>query len=892
MLDVAKMDTLPLAYCGRQKKSPTPLKRSKSTRRSQSLDEPLTASFMRRWSLRNRLKGGRSVDSNRERHEKSLGRTGFMPPYLKESQEWTFPRGSNELRLSVVGNPSSGKTLVIHRYLNGLSPNYDSIKYDQFKRDVIVDGKTRLLLIRDITGTPSPQVIKWTDAFLLVFNVCDESSFHMALTYYDKISQEKQVQDMPIILVGTQDAITDSKPRRVSSIDVRRATADSKEPLQCPYMEANAKHGVNVDYIFREICRKMVLMRNNAMQMLSPVKSGSPGVSLTRSLGGEFHNNSPQSIRKSKRKSALFPSSSGSKITGSGEKVAAVFGKGRSVPIKQGDLWKKTKSGLTKEWKKKFVTLTEGKLTYYPSLQDYRHDVHGKEIDLQRTTVKVPQVRLVTTPTTDGQHTKPSKSASSTDIPNYMDSRHDGSVEKIGELAIAAAAMALQRGLERDMSKYEQFNTKKVWGHETEGGGSPPGGSTPQFLGLLKRSSDHSLPHAKDVELPYQSSTMPRLRSEKQSDDDLDGRKRAGSNENIFGGSRMSTMKSGLAYARETGITPNSTSGSGLNKKGHRRRRSWGAAKSLEDELYVESCEFDIVSLDGKSWQFEAANSEELESWVKAIRQQIQESLQMSTSDKAKLHPGTRAVDRNEIDRVREIDGNNFCADCNSPNPQWVSLNLGIVVCINCSGIHRNLGTHLSRVKSLELDDWSPEQLAAVMAIGNSLSRRVYEATASAQGVGRPTYSCLRDEREEWIRAKYDTKDFLKPLPSSEFTIGQNLLEAVYNENIALVFELIAHCTPEDVSEKYGRGDGRTPLHVACTVGSVVLVQFLIWAGADVNAEDADCYTPMTYARTANNQACVDLLLQNGSRDDPGLETPIFVTEEGVVLDELEASVI
>ena len=66
----------------------------------------------------------------------------------------------------------------------------------------------------------------------------------------------------------------------------------------------------------------------------------------------------------------------------------------------------------------------------------------------------------------------------------------------------------------------------------------------------------------------------------------------------------------------------------------------------------------------------------------------------------------------------------------------------------------------------------------------------------------------------------------------------------------------------------------------------------LTQAGADVNAEDADCYTPMTYARTANNQACVDLLLQNGSRDDPGLETPIFVTEEGVVLDELEASVI
>jgi Arf-GAP/GTPase/ANK repeat/PH domain-containing protein 1/3 len=260
-----------------------------------------------------------------------------LEAFLNESQEWTLPRASFDLRLTVVGNPSSGKTLVIHRYLNGLSKAYDPSKigkYDQFKQDVLVDGKNRLLLIRDVTGTPSPQVIKWADAFLLVFNVCDESSFHMALTYYDKICQEKRIQDVPIILVGTQDAITDSKPRRVSSMDVRRVTTDSKEPLQCPYMEANAKHGVNVDYIFKEICRKMVLARRNASQLLSSLKSGSPMSSGGRSLSGDNLGSSPQSVRKSKRKSTLFPSGSGSKIASAVEKMAA-FGKGRSVPVKQ-----------------------------------------------------------------------------------------------------------------------------------------------------------------------------------------------------------------------------------------------------------------------------------------------------------------------------------------------------------------------------------------------------------------------------------------------------------------------------------------------------------------------------------------------------------------------------
>jgi len=39
-------------------------------------------------------------------------------------------------------------------------------------------------------------------------------------------------------------------------------------------------------------------------------------------------------------------------------------------------------------------------------------------------------------------------------------------------------------------------------------------------------------------------------------------------------------------------------------------------------------------------------------------------------------------------------------------DPDWASLNLGTVLCIECSGVHRNLGTHLSRVRSLDLDDW------------------------------------------------------------------------------------------------------------------------------------------------------------------------------------------
>lgn len=47
---------------------------------------------------------------------------------------------------------------------------------------------------------------------------------------------------------------------------------------------------------------------------------------------------------------------------------------------------------------------------------------------------------------------------------------------------------------------------------------------------------------------------------------------------------------------------------------------------------------------------------------------------------------------------LREIPGNGLCAECGTPDPDWASLNLGILMCIECSGVHRNLGVHISKV--------------------------------------------------------------------------------------------------------------------------------------------------------------------------------------------------
>ncbi|KAM4041804.1 arf-GAP with coiled-coil, ANK repeat and PH domain-containing protein 2 isoform 1-T1 [Anomaloglossus baeobatrachus] len=205
---------------------------------------------------------------------------------------------------------------------------------------------------------------------------------------------------------------------------------------------------------------------------------------------------------------------------------------------------------------------------------------------------------------------------------------------------------------------------------------------------------------------------------------------------------------------------------------------------------------FEVVS-PTKSCILQADSEKLRQAWIKAVQTSIatayrekgEEAEKMekkptlsSTSPvsetKEKLVKGESA-----LKRVQCIPGNTKCCDCGLPDPRWASINLGITLCIECSGIHRSLGVHFSKVRSLTLDTWEPELLKLMCELGNEVINSIYEARVDAMGVKKPQNGCQRQEKEAYIKAKYVEKKFVDKSAESMLMARKKMLSRKSSEN-------------------------------------------------------------------------------------------------------------
>ncbi|OBS81100.1 hypothetical protein A6R68_20697 [Neotoma lepida] len=175
------------------------------------------------------------------------------PDAFVNSQEWTLSRSVPELKVGIVGNLASGKSALVHRYLTGTyvqeeSPE-DMDAGGRFKKEIVVDGQSYLLLIRDEGGPPEAQFAMWVDAVIFVFSLEDEISFQTVYHYYSRMANYRNTSEIPLVLVGTQDAISSTNPRVIDDARARKLSNDLK---RCTYYETCATYGLNVERVFQD----------------------------------------------------------------------------------------------------------------------------------------------------------------------------------------------------------------------------------------------------------------------------------------------------------------------------------------------------------------------------------------------------------------------------------------------------------------------------------------------------------------------------------------------------------------------------------------------------------------------------------------------------------------
>uniref|UniRef100_A0A8C8J0Q8 ArfGAP with GTPase domain, ankyrin repeat and PH domain 2 n=1 Tax=Oncorhynchus tshawytscha TaxID=74940 RepID=A0A8C8J0Q8_ONCTS len=747
----------------------------------------------------------------------------------------------------LLGSLQSGRSALVNRYITGSYLPLEKIEGGRYKKEVLVDGQNHLLLIREEAALPDAQFSNWVDAVVLVFSLENEASFQEVYKLYSQLNTLRSTAEIPLVVVGTQDKISSTNPRVIEDIRARQLCVDVRH---CVFYETCATYGLNVDRVFQEAAQKIVTQKKQSALLASckslpnsPSHSGGSTPGSTSFPGqasnGGLSSNYPSSLPSTPVISHRELREGGGSVTSSGSL--------RNVPQRRTSLFKNRRgSGSEKNVDPKGDLGSGRAITIKQSILWKRS---GSSLNKEW---KKKYVTLSSNGTL-GYHSS---------VNDYMPNAHAKEIDllrvtvkvpgKRPPRAVPLCGPSPSPGLNdavKDTGATESTGLVPV--EEQAGALPPPADSGVKCCPSSLSSKSHTLGppavHLCQIILHYLYLSLIAL---------------------IFL----------LLLSCLSGLTCRPAA-----KRKMWKLKSFGSLRNI-NKTDEENVDFIIVSSTGQTWHFEAQTLEERDAWVAAIESQILASLQSCESLRNKARTTISQSEAVAIQAIRNAKGNSLCVDCEAPNPTWASLNLGALICIECSGIHRNLGTHLSRVRSLDLDDWPRELTQVLTAIGNHLANSIWES--HTQGRHKPTPNATREERESWIRAKYEQRMFVAPLPAPSSTgpgdtaMSVCLLSAVTERDLPRFLLLLAHSNKDQINTALSTGGApshtqpHTALHAACQLGDVVMTQLLVWYGSDVKARDPQGQTALTMARKTGSKECADILLQHGCPNEVSPVSP------------------